>query len=239
MNAALPPLRTAFRSADAVVKAFVINEGCRIPLWVTDFEAFRRWTLSPDFPTAGRIDYLKGEIWVDPAMEELYCHNQVKTHFTVVLGGLTETEDLGLFMQDRMRLIHPQAGLSCEPDGMFASWETLQTGRLREVVSQGQGVMELEGTPDMTLEILSNSSVQKDTRELKKLYGEAGISEYWLVDARRQPLQFTIYRHTSEGYRVTPAVRGWLKSEVFGKKFRLTQTVNRLGKPKFTLEMRP
>jgi Uma2 family endonuclease len=210
---------------------------CRIPHWVDDFASFRRWTLSPEFPTEGRIDYLQSEIWVDLAMEELYGHNQIKTQYTVVLGGLTASEDLGLFMQDRMRLIHPQIGLSCEPDAMFASWETLQTGRLREIVGAQQGVMELEGTPDMTLEVISESSVQKDTVELKRLYREAGIPEYWLVDARRGRVKFTIFRLTPDGYRAVPPVRGWLKSVVFSKKFRLTQTTNRLGKPKFTLEM--
>jgi hypothetical protein len=31
----------------------------------------------------------------------------------------------------------------------FFTWETMRTGRLRLVERAGQGIMELEGTPDM------------------------------------------------------------------------------------------
>src|SRR5256885_8764701 len=50
-----------------------------------------------------------------------------------------------------------------------------------------EGYLELEGTPDMVLEVVSESSVQKDTKRLRQLYWQAGIREYWLVDARREP----------------------------------------------------
>src|SRR5690349_1237863 len=36
-----------------------------IPLWVIDLDSFRRWMDSDDFPEEGRINYIKGEVWVD------------------------------------------------------------------------------------------------------------------------------------------------------------------------------
>ena len=90
----------------------------------------------------------------------------------------------------------------------------------------------------MVLEIISSSSVQKDTVLLRAAYWEAEIPEYWLVDARKEPLKFDILRHTAKGYVATRKQDGWLKSGVFGKSFQLTQSKDALGDPEFTLAVR-
>jgi Uma2 family endonuclease len=90
----------------------------------------------------------------------------------------------------------------------------------------------------MVLEVVSDSSVRKDTQQLREGYWEAGIREYWLVDARKEPLVFDILRHTPKGYRPSPKKDGWIKSNVFGKTFRLIQETNESGDPEYTLEMR-
>jgi Uma2 family endonuclease len=85
---------------------------------------------------------------------------------------------------------------------------------------------------------VSDSSVRKDTQWLRQDYWIAGIREYWLVDARKEPLVFDILRHTPKGYRATPKKDGWLKSNVFGKSFRLTYETSESGDPDYTLEVR-
>ena len=90
----------------------------------------------------------------------------------------------------------------------------------------------------MVLEVLSRSSVHKDTVVLRQAYWEAEIQEYWLVDARSEPLKLEILRHTPKGYGATRKQGGWLKSEVFGKAFQLTQSKSALGHPEFTLAVR-
>src|SRR5437879_5526087 len=83
---------------------------------------------------------------------------------------------------------------------------------------------EVEGAPDMVLEVVSRSSVQKDTVILPKAYWEAGVREYWLVDARKAPLRFDIFRHTAKGYASTrKQAGGGVKSALFGRVFRLTE----------------
>jgi Uma2 family endonuclease len=81
-------------------------------------------------------------------------------------------------------------------------------------------------------------SVRKDTQQLRQDYWTAGIREYWLVDARQEPLVFDILRHTPKGYRTTPKKGGWIKSNVFGKSFRLTCWTSEYGDPEYTLEVR-
>lgn len=214
------------------------DDSVRIPGWVHDLASFRRWALSDEFPESGRIDYLGGDIWLDLTMEEFLGHNQVKGEYAFTIMSVSKAGNLGRFIHDRMRLVHEDAGLSCEPDGAFATWETLRSGRLRLVPSEGRGFMELEGTPDMVLEVISASSVTKDTKELRDRYWQAGISEYWLVDVRKNPLRFEILYRDATAYVSIPANAGWLRSKVFGKEFRLVQQVDPLGQPLFTLEVR-
>ncbi len=218
--------------------AVVIEDKVSIPGWVDDLESFRRWARSGDMPERGWFAYLHGEVWVDLSMEQLFSHNRVKTQFTIVLGGLVETEDRGYFFSDNTLFSNPDADLSTEPDALFVSYDAVSSGRVRWVEGTEEGYVEIEGTPDMVLEIVSKSSVRKDTATLRELYRRAGIREYWLVDARGESPQFDILRHTTEGYVAAESKEGWRRSEVFGREFRLTQQTDPLGHPQYTLEVR-
>ncbi len=208
-----------------------------IPLWVADLDSFRRWMDSDDFPDEGRIDYIKGEVWVDMSKEQVFTHVLVKTRITAVLSELVEAKELGLFLGDGILLSNLDADIAVNPDALFTSNDAL-AHRVRILEGKEEGYVELEGSPDMVLEVVSTSSVRKDTERLRRDYWEAGIREYWLVDAREEPLVFDILRYTPKGYRTTPKKDGWVKSIVFGKSFRLTRRMNKIGQPKYALEVR-
>ncbi len=208
-----------------------------IPVWVKNLASFRRWTNSDDFPEHGRICYLAGEIDIDLCREPIFTHVALKGEIAAVLSRQTKDEEKGLLLGDGARLSNMEADISVVPDALFASEATLKD-RLRLLDTGGQGYDELEGSPDMVLEVVSYSSVRKDTQQLRRSYWEAGIREYWLVDAREEPLDFDILRHSPKGYRSTPKKNGWIKSSVFGKSFRLTQETSDHGDPEFNLEVR-
>ncbi|HVS35512.1 MAG TPA: Uma2 family endonuclease, partial [Gemmataceae bacterium] len=128
--------------------------------------------------------------------------------------------------------------ISGKPDATFLSNDSLDSNRVRLLEGKQGGYVELQGFPDMVLEVVSNSSTRKDLVLLRQAYWEAGIREYWLVDARREPLTFQILRRTAKGYAATRKQDGWLKSAVFGKAFRLSQQQDVRGHPEFTLETR-
>lgn len=217
----------------------VIAGEVEIPASVTDLESFRRWAWSGHYPEHGWVSFLNGELWVDMSMEELLFHNQVKGQFAFRIMSILEGESMGRFVHDRMLLTHPGAGLSTEPDGLFYFWDTLRERRIRLVPRpKKKGYMELEGTPDMVLEVVSDSSVKKDTEILPDLYWRAGIQEYWLVDARGAKPRFDILKHTAKGYQATRMKSNWLKSTIFGRSFRLSQKNDPLGHPDFILEVR-
>jgi len=98
----------------------------------------------------------------------------------------------------------------------IGSLNRLDSGRVRLVENQNGLQLELEGTPDMTLEIVSKNSTTKDYEKLRQLYWEAGVQEYWLVDARGDRLDFDILKYTAKGYVATRKQAGWVKSTVFG-----------------------
>jgi len=217
------------------MSAIVIGNDVRIPEWVKDFDSFRRWTRSEDFPEYGRIVFLGDHIWVDPEMERDE-HNQAKSEMVMVVGGMTRAKRLGRYYNDGMRVVHPEISLSHEPDGAFVSKKALLRQRVQ--LPDGAETVELLGAPDMVLEVISPSSVKKDTVILPELYWKAGIQEYWLIDPRNGGCQFDIFKPGAKGYVATRRQGGWLKSNVFGKSFRLTRQVDDLGLPEFTLEVR-
>jgi Uma2 family endonuclease len=217
-----------------------ISEMVSIPSNVVDLDSFCSWICSDEGPQRGQFSYLAGTIWVDLSMEEMYTHNQVKTEFSRVLSNLVRETGRGRFLADGMLIRNGSAILSTEPDGTFVSFQALQSGAVQRIQGARRGVHQLEGSPEMTLEVVSSTSVQKDTVELRDLYYKAGILEYWVVDVR-DPAQihFDILRHGARGYTTTRRqAGGWLRSGVFGKSFLLTQTTDPLGDPLYTLAMR-
>jgi Uma2 family endonuclease len=208
-----------------------------IPTWVQDLSSFRRWAQSDDFPAGGRIDFFNGEVWADMRKEQ-FSHNQIKGEYTSVLMPLAKRGRLGRYFPDGYRLSNLAAGLSANPDGMFASTESLRTGRVQLIEGAEEGYVELQGSPDMVLEVISPGSVEKDKEFLHNLYWQAQIREYWLVDARGERLAFDILRHAAQGYVPIRKQAGWLKSGVFSKSFRLTRETDELGHPEYTLAVR-
>lgn len=221
------------------VSTIVIGDEVSIPAWIHDLESYRRWAKSDDYPSRGWFSYLNGVVWVDLSMEQLFAHNQVKGEVAIVLGGMVKTHSLGRYFHDRTLLSNTTADLSTEPDGLFYTWEAVRSGRIRLVEGATSGYVELEGTPDMVLEVVSDSSVRKDNEVLRVLYWRAGIREYWLIDARGPHPIFNILRHTPEGYVAVEAPDGWLPSAVFGRAFRITQQSDPLGHPQYTLGFQP
>jgi Uma2 family endonuclease len=209
-----------------------------IPNWVDSLAAFRRWTDEADFPRTGQVWWLRGEVWVDMSKEQIFSHVLVKTEYTIVLGSLVKADRSGLYFTDGLLLSNFAADISGNPDGTFVSTATLQSDRIRLIEGAHGGYTELQGSPDMVLEILSDSSEQKDWEKLRQAYWEAGIREYWIVDARKQPPHFDVLRHTTRGFVASRKQRGWVKSAVFGKSFRLIQRASALGHPKYNLEVR-
>jgi Uma2 family endonuclease len=203
----------------------LLDNAVRIPREaVGDFGAFRRWTKSRQYPPRGEIEFLCRDVWVDLAPESLVS-NQLRTAIASCLGHLIDRQSSGHFFARGMRLVHKDACLSCEPDTMFVGHEAVKTSRIRW--QKGRESLEVIGTPDLVVEIVSETSILKDRVVLRELYAAAGIPEYWLINPLGGQLSFDILRLagrlSGRRYAATRKSAGWIKSAVFGKSFRLLE----------------
>jgi len=217
------------------MSAIVIAEQARIPAGIENHRSFRRWIYSGHFPERGKFSYLHDELWLDLSMET-DVHSQIKFAIYAGLAGLILEGRLGRFYPDGMMLTNAKVRLSTEPDGMFVFSESRRSGRVK--LKRGGESLEVVGTPDMVLEVVSKTTVRKDTVILPGLYLRAGIPEYWLVDSRPEHFRFDIFRPGRRKYVASRKSDGWIKSEVFGKSFKLIAAEDDEGTPEYRLETR-
>ena len=203
----------------------VFEDQVEIPLNLGSLSDFRRWATSHRFPERGRIDFVAGRIEVDMSPEDFFCHGTLKTEIVGILHRRVKQGQLGHLVTDRTRVSNVEAGLSAEPDIVFVAHATLDAGRARLISKAGNEpgrYVELEGAPDLIVEIVSDHSVTKDTQRLPKSYFEAGVREFWLADARGENLLFRIHQRGESGYQTVEAdPDGFQPSGVFECRFRL------------------
>lgn len=201
-----------------------------MPAGSMTLDEFRQWTYADDFPRNAAIAYLGGEIFIDMSPERIDSHASPKVELFIVLGSLVRKKKKGRIFFDRTRVVHVGAKVSNEPEAFFVTWATLDKGSLQRIrTPDGKDFIEFEGTPDWIMEIVSPSSVTKDTKKLRKRYHRAGIGEYWLIDARAEDVEFQILVRGDDDYEPAERDGGWQVSQVFGKKFRLRRINDERG----------
>lgn len=216
----------------------IFEEQLELPLDIRNYADFRKWAVSDEFPEVGRIDFVGGNIEVDISPEEMYSHNAVKVEISRVLANINKAKSLGELYTDGVRVSSDVASLSAEPDLLFFSQESLDSDRIKLVPKSGKDdlFIEAEGGPDMVAEIVSDGSVSKDTARLPLAYYQAGVLEYWLIDARKDPLIFKIHVRGDSGFVLQPADKqGYLLSQVFRDRFRLDRKRDQRGRWEYEL----
>jgi Uma2 family endonuclease len=224
---------------DTIVVSGELDEDIllHIPPDAHTLKGFRKWVLSDACPEKMPVMFLNGRIHIDMSKEEILTHASVKTEVAGVLWELNREIDVGELFINGVLVTNEEADVSNNPDMVAVFWETLEKG-LVEYIRRGNRELEIVGSPDWLLEIVSRSSVTKDKRELRRAYHKAKVREYWIIDARREEISFAILHWRKSGYAAAPVNDGWMRSRVFGREFRLTRTRNRRGAWKYTLDVR-
>jgi len=220
--------------------ALIYEETLRVPTGAFTYDGFQEWLVSGEFPEDGRIDFLAGDVAVDMLPEELHTHGTVKGAILAVLHSLVAETDLGEVFVGRARVQSRFAQLSVEPDVVVVLWESLDAGRVSYVsmsTKREDRFSVMEGAPDVVVEVVSDSSVGKDTRRLPALYARAGVPEFWLVDVRGEEARFEIRTLREEEYAaVAPDAEGWARSPRLKLAFRLTRRRTPRGHWRYVLE---
>ena len=213
-----------------------------LPADVCTLDGFHRWLEADGCPPGYRVTFLRGRLLFEPTMEELFGHNRLKFALTTAFGVFEAETESGTGFADQARFNNPAAGVSAEPDVMFVRDETLEAGRVTlDTVSERTGkVLLVTGSPDLVVELLSDSSVGKDTVDLRAGYLAAGVREYWLIDARRDPFTFDLLcaADGADGWAEAAAdADGFRRSPVLGRRVRLDRTERPVGGPRWHLRL--
>jgi Uma2 family endonuclease len=199
---------------------------------------FRAWVTSDEFPEKWRVSFLNGAILFEMT-EETETHNKVKVEIQSTLVAINKKHHLGTVYGDGVQLSNKAANLSTCPDAIYISRQTLRTGRVKRVQRKGRNeYVELEGTPDVVVEVVSRSSRRKDLVDLPALYHRAGIPEYWLVDALGEEIDFKILRRGPRQYTSIEPQRGWLRSPVLERQFKLVRNRDEDGDWQYDLKVK-
>jgi Uma2 family endonuclease len=219
--------------------AIIVNDEIRVPPDVVDLASYRRWAASDSYPERGRISYLAGELDIDMNAENINAHSNVKGCLIAGLWMIAERDDLGEVFPDGTLIVNAEADIGVEPDVTFVSHKSLISGRVRITETPGQEDQsyELIGSPDLVVEIISPSSVRKDKKVLRDRYFLAGVSEYWLIDARREPLKFDILTRCEHGFvEAVIDPENYRPSTVFARRFRLLCERRSTGLKRYRVE---
>ncbi len=210
-----------------MASSVLIEDRCEIPLGISSLADFRCWADSDGFPDIGRIDYVAGRIEVDMSPENLFTHGTLKVETARVIANRVKQLDLGHVFSDQARVSCPAADVSAEPDVVFLAHESIEAGKVRltpKASGGGENFVEIEGLPDLVVEIVSDSSVTKDTQRLPQAYFAAGVSEFWLVDARGDDVIFEIMALGQSRYeQVSPDGDGFRRSNVLACRSQLNR----------------
>jgi Uma2 family endonuclease len=99
-------------------------------------------------------------------------------------------------------LIHLAPGRKCAPDVFFIRQERMPMPLPKE----------FEGVPDLVVEVLSPSNRRYDLRDKRLIYREAGVGEFWFIDAELR--RIIMDRHRAGSYVEEIFTEGEVFSEV-------------------------
>ena len=130
------------------------------------------WDDIKDWPEdAGRTEIVDGELVMSPTPATR--HQRICTRLGIRLGSYVEEHNLGEFLSSPMHVILAPH-VHYEPDLCFISKQRLHIVKEKFI----------DGPPDLTIEVISESNRTHDTVVKFQHYARYGVAEYWLVDPR-------------------------------------------------------
>jgi Uma2 family endonuclease len=120
-----------------------------------------------ELPHEGSMELLEGRVFMGPAPG--FSHQIVVKKLVLLLHNALEKTGRGVVVPAPFDVVLDEEHV-VQPDVV--------------VIEDASAVREgrLYGPPCLAVEVLSSSSVDRDRLVKKRLYGEAGIPEFWLVD---------------------------------------------------------
>ena len=130
-----------------------------------------------------RYEVIRGELYMAPAPRPL--HQRVIIRLSFFLEAYLEERKLGTAFAAPIDVILPRKlGNPVQPDLLFIRSER------RRII----GELNIQGAPDLVMEVLSPSNPAHDRSLKHELYAEAGVPEYWIIDPRARTVEIFVLR---------------------------------------------
>ncbi len=122
-------------------------------------------------------------------------HQRIATKLSAILYENLEQKNQGIVM-----------GTPCNV--MLSSWDVVQPDvffvrKNRQGIVGDQIVL---GPPDLAVEIISQDTQERDAKEKRKIYADAGILEYWIVDPEAETIEQQVWSEL-----------GYISTGIYGK----------------------
>lgn len=132
------------------------------------------------FPETGNYEILGGIPSALPVPDTRHQRTAIK--ITATLYEILEKKNHGIVM-----------GAPCSV--MLSSWDVVRPDvffvrKNREGIVGDQIIL---GPPDLVVEILSQETWERDRKEKRKIYADAGIQEYWIVNPEKETFEQQIW----------------------------------------------
>jgi Uma2 family endonuclease len=131
-----------------------------------------------------RREIIEGELFVTPSPQT--PHQRAVMRLSVHLWQFVDSHKLGEIFGAPFDVVFSEFDV-VEPDLLYIS-------NTRANVLTKKNV---QGAPDLVVEILSKSTARVDRSIKRKLYGKFGVQEYWIIDPQGPAAE--IFRRSAEG----------------------------------------
>ncbi|MHB1287256.1 MAG: Uma2 family endonuclease [Leptospirales bacterium] len=141
-------------------------------------------------PEGGPLHYeiIDGELCVTPSPNTR--HQEISGNLFGMIWEFLRRNPLGKVFAAPIDVIISRNPLQyVEPDLLFVSKDR------SSIVTEKN----IQGTPDLLVEILSEGTEKRDRREKFSLYERFGVSEYWIVDSEKEVVQ--VFRMANGKYQ--------------------------------------
>jgi len=143
---------------------------------------YEDYCLLPD--DGKRYEIIDGELYVTPS--PVSAHQRVVTNLTYYLVEFTKRLGQGQVFVAPFDVVFSHYDV-VEPDLIYISTERASVLTEKNV----------QGAPDLVVEVLSESTEGRDRTTKLKLYARYGVREYWMIDPATRTAE--IYRTVPQG----------------------------------------
>ena len=155
-------------------------------------------------PEGTRYELLDGDMIVAPSPSTR--HQRILLELAIILNGFIKSRGLGSLWTSPFDVIFAGQEVA-QPDILFVS------NARAEIVTPDN----VQGAPDLCVEIVSPSTERYDRGYKLALYGRHGVREYWIVEPGGETVDIYVHRDTGlfheatyirDDYLISPLLEG-------------------------------